>query len=102
MTTFAIYAIGAAALVAAGVHGALTRPHLVQKILSMNVIGGGVFLLLIALAYREGPAFADPLPQALVLTGIVVAVSVSAFGVAIARRLHARMGRSGLTEGDLE
>ena len=45
--------------------------------------------MLIAVAYR-GPGVApDPVPQALVLTGIVVAVSATALALALARRLTA-------------
>jgi len=44
----------------------------------------------------------DPVPHALVLTGIVVAVSISAFALALARQIHAESGRTSLTEGDLE
>ncbi|HUG37586.1 MAG TPA: cation:proton antiporter subunit C [Candidatus Limnocylindrales bacterium] len=102
MSTFAIYAVGAALLVVIGLHGALTQDHLVRKILAMNVVSGGVFLFLIAVGFRPGAGAADPVPQALVLTGIVVAVSVSGFGLAIARRLHARTGRTRLREEDLE
>ena len=102
MTTFTIYCLGAALLVGIGIHGTLTQPHLLRKILSLNVLSGGVFLFLIALGFRSGSGAADPVPQALVLTGIVVAVSVTGFGVAIARRLHARTGRRRLDEEGLE
>jgi multicomponent Na+:H+ antiporter subunit C len=56
---------------------------------AINVMGAGVFLLLIAVAYR-GPGLApDPVPHALVVTGIVVAVSATALALGLARRLHA-------------
>jgi multicomponent Na+:H+ antiporter subunit C len=102
ITPFDIYAVGAAALVALGFHGVLTRRHLVRQILALNVMGGGVFLFLIAVAYRNADPEPDPLPHALVLTGIVVAVSVSAFALALARTVHARLGRTWLHEEDLE
>ena len=55
--------------------------------LAINVCGAGVFLVFVALAYR-GPGLApDPVPHALVLTGIVVAVSATALAVALGRRL---------------
>lgn len=102
MTTFAIYSVGAALLVGIGIHGVLTQEHLIRKILALNVLSGGVFLFLIAVAFRPGPGAADPVPQALVLTGIVVAVSVTGFGVSVARRVHARTGRTRLDEEGLE
>jgi len=52
-------------------------------------MGAGVFMLLIAVAYRGPGLPPDPLPHALVLTGIVVAVSATALALALARRLHA-------------
>lgn len=100
--TFAIYAAGAALLVALGIHAAMTRAHLVRRILALNVVSGGVFLFLIAVSFRGGPTAADPVPQALVLTGIVVAVSVSGFALALARRIHRGSGRTTFSETDLE
>jgi len=103
MTPYVIYAVGAAILIGVGMHGVVTQRHLVRQVISLNVMSGGVFLFLIAVAYRnqEGGA-ADPVPHALVLTGIVVAVSISAFALAVARHIHARTGRTALTEEDLE
>jgi len=52
-------------------------------------MGAGVFMLLIAVAYRGPGLPPDPVPHALVLTGIVVAVSATALALALVRRLHA-------------
>jgi multicomponent Na+:H+ antiporter subunit C len=58
-----------------------------RRVIALNVMGSGVFLVMIASAARgDGPP--DPVPQALVLTGIVVAVATSALAIAIARLLH--------------
>ncbi|MQA91467.1 MAG: hypothetical protein GEU90_14790 [Gemmatimonas sp.] len=103
MTTFGIYAVGAALLLTIGIRGALRRKHLLRRILALNIIGGGAFLFLVLLGYREsGEAGPDPVPQALVLTGIVVAVSISSFAIVIARRLNARTGRTELPEEGLD
>jgi multicomponent Na+:H+ antiporter subunit C len=102
MTSFLVYSTGAVLLVAVGLQGVITRRHFVRQILSLNVLGGGVFLLLIAVAFRNRDPAPDPVPQALVLTGIVVAVSVTALALAVARSIHARTGRTTLTEEDLE
>lgn len=100
--SFAIYAVTAALLVGLGLHGAIRRRHLIRRILALNIVGGGVFLLLIAFAREGGDGVPDPVPQALVLTGIVVAVSVSGLAIAIARRIHAVTGETGITDRDLE
>ena len=42
--------------------------------------------ILVATAYRGPEVAADPIPHALVLTGIVVAVSATALGLALERR----------------
>ena len=47
-----------------------------------------LFLLLIAVAYRGLDQAPDPLPHALVLTGIVVAFSATALALALGRRLQ--------------
>lgn len=87
-----LYGLTACVLVALGVRGALLHASLLQRIVAINVMGAGVFMLLIAVAYR-GPGLApDPVPHALVLTGIVVAVSATALALALARRLHAEQG----------
>ncbi len=100
--TFSVYAVAAAALVGLGLHGAMRRRHLLRRVLALNVVGGGVFLLLIAFAREAGEGGPDPIPQALVLTGIVVAVSVSGIAIAIARRIHGLSGATGFAERDLE
>jgi multicomponent Na+:H+ antiporter subunit C len=81
-----------------GVHALIVQEHLLRKILALNVMGSAVFLLVVAVAYRNRGEFPDPVPHAMVLTGIVVAVSVTAVGLALVRRLHAETGRATLRE----
>lgn len=83
-----IYALTSAALLGIGLHGFVVQASYIRKILALNVMGGGIFLLLVSVAYRNRDGMPDPVPQALVLTGIVVAVSSSAFTVTLARRIH--------------
>ncbi len=93
MSTFLLYALGAVLLVGLGVYGLLTRRHLLRKVMALNVVAGGVFLLLISTAQRDHAPFPDPVPHAMVITGIVVAVSATGFALALVRRIHQRMGR---------
>jgi multicomponent Na+:H+ antiporter subunit C len=82
-----LYCLVGAALFTLGLRGALLQPSLLGRVLAINVCGAGVFLVFVAVAYR-GPGLApDPVPHALVLTGIVVAVSATALAVALGRRL---------------
>ena len=87
-----LYGLTGCLVAALGVRAALLHPSLLQRIVAVNVVGSGVFLVLIAVAYR-GPGVApDPVPHALVLTGIVVAVSATALALALVRRLHGTHG----------
>ena len=82
-----IYVLTGVCLFALGLRGAVLRRDLLGRVLAINVCGAGVFLVLVAVAYR-GPELApDPVPHALVLTGIVVAVSATALALALGRQL---------------
>jgi multicomponent Na+:H+ antiporter subunit C len=98
MSRFLVYAVTSSALIVLGMYALVVYRHLVRKIIALNVIGSGVMLLLGAVAYRSGPALPDPIPHAMVLTGIVVSVSVTALAVALVRRIHALTGRVTLAE----
>lgn len=82
------YALIGVALFILGVYGLLACEHLLRKILALNIMGSGVFLFLVAVAYRRPGAEPDPVPHAMVLTGIVVAVSATALALALTRRVH--------------
>jgi multicomponent Na+:H+ antiporter subunit C len=85
LDSIAVYSVTAVLLVAVGLHGLLVRPEALRKVLAVNVMSIGVFMLLLAVAAAGGST--DPVPHALVLTGIVVAVALTALAVALVRRL---------------
>ncbi|HKD56368.1 MAG TPA: NADH-quinone oxidoreductase subunit K [Hyphomicrobiaceae bacterium] len=89
MTSTEIFALCATSLVGLGLFGIITNPQPLRKIVAFNVIGNGVFLLFGVVAHRGAAAGlgADPVPQALVITGIVVAFSATALAVALLLRL---------------
>ena len=70
-----MFAMGDAALVGLGIYGLITSRLPLRKIVSINILGCGVFLLFGVIARRGAAAglAADPVPQAMVITGIVVA-----------------------------
>ena len=84
-----LYALTGCLIAALGLRSALLQDALLQRIVAVNIMGAGVFLVLVAIAYRGPDAAPDPVPHALVLTGIVVAVSATALALALARRLYA-------------
>lgn len=88
LDTQVLYILGGVFLFTIGLWGTWLHAHYVRKIISLNVMGAGVFLVLIALGYRGEALPPDPLPHALVLTGIVVAVSATALALVIIRRLE--------------
>ncbi len=90
MSSGLIFAATGAALFALGVAGVLLLEHLLRRILAFNLMGSGAFLVLVGLAQRNGVP--DPVPQAMVLTGIVVAVAATALALALLRRLQALTG----------
>lgn len=98
MTSGLLFAIVGVLLFAMGGAGVLLLDHLLRRILAFNLMGSGAFLVLVGLAQRHDVA--DPVPQAMVLTGIVVAVASTALALALLRRLHALTGRTRLPEVD--
>ena len=97
------------ALVAAGLLGIVLKRNLIKIIIALGAIETGINLFIIAVGYKAGgtaPIFtglsaglaggeilADPIPQALTLTSIVIGASVTALALSIAIRLH-RVSRS--------
>ncbi len=84
MTTDLLYAFSGAGLFVVGLFGMVMLDHLLRKLLAFNLMGSGTFLVLVGLAqHRQG---VDPVPQALVLTGIVVAIAATALALVLIRR----------------
>ena len=84
-----LFGLCAAVLVGIGMYGMVANAHPLRKIVAFNIVGSGVFLLLGAIARRGAAAGlgGDPVPQALLITGIVVAFSATALAVAVLLRL---------------
>lgn len=82
----------------------LTRSNLFKKLIGINIMESAVFLMFIAAGNIKGGAvpildqanakakYINPLPSALMLTGIVVSVSVTAFALALIIRLYQSYG----------
>ena len=89
MSAATIFGLCAAVAVGLGLYGLITNPQPLRKILAFNLLGSGVFLLFGVVARRGAAAGfgGDPIPQALVITGIVVAFAATALAVALLLRL---------------
>lgn len=91
------YAVAGAVLLIIALYSFITCRNLVRKLLAFNIMGSGTFLILVGLAQHDrGP---DAVPQALVLTGIVVAVSATALALVLVRRWFLLSGRTDLPPG---
>ncbi|HWT08284.1 MAG TPA: NADH-quinone oxidoreductase subunit K [Roseomonas sp.] len=90
-----LYGLMGAALVGIGLFGLIVRTEALLRILAFNILGGGVFLVFGAVARRgAGAGFGgDPVPQAIILTGLVVAFAATALAVALVLRLSASRDR---------
>ncbi len=93
-----IFGLCGAAVVGLGLYGLITNPHPLRKILAFNLMGTGVFLVFGAVARRGAAAGfgGDPVPQALVITGIVVAFGASALAIALLLQLFRACGAATL------
>ncbi|WP_280585889.1 cation:proton antiporter subunit C [Halorubrum sp. Boch-26] len=94
-----------ALLLCVGLYMMIANPHLVKKVIGLNLFQTAIFLLFIASAYVEGGAipivhsgeaetvtFVSPLPHVIVLTAIVVGVSLTAVGLALCIRIYDEYG----------
>ena len=98
MSAASLYGLCSAALVGLGLYGLIVQPEPLRKVLAFNLIGGGVFLLMGVVARRGATAGfgGDPVPQALVITGLVVAFAATALAIALLLRLFEQTGQASL------
>jgi multicomponent Na+:H+ antiporter subunit C len=100
-----VLAIVAGSLYACGLYLMLRR-RLAQLIIGLSLLANGSNILIFAAAgvtrgqppiIEEGAvaaaaSFADPVPQSLILTSIVIGFGVLAFALVLAHRVHASAG----------
>ena len=91
-----------------GLYGALTNANILRIIVSFTVTNTGVNLVLVSVGYMTGRTapilndavpvaeaatrIIDPLPQALVLTAIVIGVGITALMLTYAYKLYEAKG----------
>ena len=96
MNTATLFGICGAVLVGLGLYGLIVHPSPLRKLLAFNLLGGGTFLLFGIVARRGSAAGlgGDPVPQAMVITGIVVAFASTALAIALMLRLMQKAGET--------
>ena len=105
------FAVTAAILFVTGFVNMMLHPNLIKKIVSFNIMDSAAFLMLAsrgmiagrtAAILTDGGAdvsrYVNPIPAGLVLTGIVVSVSVSAFSLALVQRIYGAYGTVDMRE----
>lgn len=99
LETTTVFGLGAAVLVGLGVYGFIVNPQPLRKLLAFNLVGNGIFIICAVIARRGAGAgmHGDPVPQALLITAIVVAFAASALAVALLLRLFEEAGAATLS-----
>lgn len=106
-----LLALAAGVLYAAGIY-LLLRRKFAQLIIGLGLLSNGTNLLIFTAGgltrggppvIPEGstelmPPYADPVPQALVLTAIVIGFGLLAFALVLAHRVHETLGTDDVDE----
>ena len=95
-------------LILMGLYGSLTNSNILRMIISFSIANTGVNLVLVAIGYLQGRTapilndavpvaqaaarIIDPIPQALVLTAIVIGLGVTTLMLAYAYKLYQLKG----------
>ncbi len=90
------------ALILVGVAGVILADNLIKKVMSLSILNSALVILFVwggSLAGSEAPIMlegvrdiVDPLPQAVMLTAIVVGICLTAVALAIVLQVHRRYG----------
>ncbi|MFW6279276.1 MAG: sodium:proton antiporter [Bacillota bacterium] len=104
------YYLGAMIFFLIGLFIMLTHPNLIKKVIGMNIIDSSIFLFFVSVGYIEGGKspivdnvspvsnYVNPLPSGLILTGIVVSVSLTAFALALIIKIYRYYGTLNVEE----
>ncbi len=96
MISISVYYFGAISLILIGLYAVLVKKNLLKMLIGLSIMETGVNLLLISVGYisgRSAPILSegigpngavDPIPQALVLTAIVIGVATTAMALSVA------------------
>ncbi len=104
-----IYFIASLSLVGVGLYIVLTKENIFRIIVGLNIIESGTNLFMVAIAWHPNAVMpiytatnhlmvngkvvtADPLPQSLVLTAIVIGLGTTALALAIGIKIFEKYG----------
>lgn len=85
-------------LILIGLYGLMAKRNLIKKIIGLYILDGGVILYFVSVGYRSDASapilepgiekVVDPIPQALMLTAIVIGICVTALALSIAVKIY--------------
>lgn len=78
MTVALLYSITGLLLFLMGICGLVFHRSLIRRALALNITASGIFLFIVAQAFKGEGGAPDPVPHGLVLTGIVIGASATA------------------------
>jgi multicomponent Na+:H+ antiporter subunit C len=99
-----IHFIGAFSIFAIGLYIVINHPNLIKRIIGINIMSSGVFYFFVAIgAINNGDVpivteganaldFINPVPSALILTGIVISVSFTVYALSLVIKIHQSYG----------
>lgn len=102
--------VASAILFVIGLYTVLTHSNILKKVIGINIIETSTFLFFVSIGYVTGgrapiieegfanPVYINPLPSGLILTGIVVAVSLTAYSLSLIIRLYEAYGTLDMDE----
>ncbi len=106
-----IVIIGSLTLFFIGLFGLLTRKHIIKIFISIAIMESSLFLLFIGLTFEKNSiapiidkthqnisTMNDPIPHAMILTAIVIAMAVLALGVSFAIEYYKLTGKTDIDE----
>ena len=95
-------------VVTIGLAGLIIGKNIVSKIISLDVMNVGIVALFVSMSYRKGSlppiitqnntTHADPIPQAIVITAIVIGFSTLTLSTTIAVMLSEKLKRTSVKE----
>jgi len=96
------------ALVGIGLFAAIRCDNIIRKIMALSIVNSGIIMLFVYEGARigtEAPILlpgiedvVDPLPQALMLTAIVIGISITALALVLVMRMYRAFGTVSMQE----
>jgi multicomponent Na+:H+ antiporter subunit C len=91
-----------------GLYGVVARKNIIKTVISIIIMETAVILFFLTINHQEGSIapigkgleghVADPLPQALMITAIVIGIAITAVALVMANTIYEKYGTSNWSE----